>query len=706
MKLQIKVFWSAMFMVLPLLLSAEALAAGRVTADEVANFTVGDGAAALELLTGGDSTRASWDSDGKTLTLSGVDFSSSAATAVLVPDGTTLVLEDGTENRIQSTCEVQYAYSLAIACGTGDNMWSEEGDEYAFWANLNGDLTIRGGGELSLRGGTIHAQTKGLKTAGLGADNIVIEDGEITATGGTAENGAYSTGIYSESRGSVQVNGGTVNASGGSVGIWTYQGELSIAEGATVYAYGNSTGISGSTVNVSGGQLTAEGNWGISAHLNVSGGKVIADGTQAGTYQFSGTGSITGGTVILRGKILGGGFFPYSSFTISGGDIISDGTLWFYRLTANGGRLSVRATQNFPAVGLRCTSKTYPEPSEEGMLVLGDGMALRYKDTDGAYEKTAVPGDAVYDFYEDYGQFNKSYSALFEEDGTSFAADVKIAPEVMFQTATVESTKEQIEALTSDSDAASVNMAADSFASLSEEEQAGISDTEISTLDTLVKEKNQVAVTVDTAGAPTVRSVSGLAMATGVTENLSVKAVALTVTNVTDTKEASEADALLELDFHMTVDGEAAQPVSPVLISVSYTEAMRNQGEDLRVVHVNEDGSTEQVSYTVSGDSLTFRANQFSSYAIVGDVKNTPVEKLTFLSTYRVQTPETLDGKGTLIVAGYDADGRMTEVLRYDLVEANQIKLLSWSGHPASCRAFLLTQDGRPMAVQGSYAGN
>ena len=99
MKLQIKVFWSAMFMVLPLLLSAEALAAGRVTADEVANLTVGDGAAAL---------------------------------AVRVPDGTTLVLGDGTENRIQSTCEVQYAYSLAIACGTGDDMWSEEGDEYAF----------------------------------------------------------------------------------------------------------------------------------------------------------------------------------------------------------------------------------------------------------------------------------------------------------------------------------------------------------------------------------------------------------------------------------------------------------------------------------------------------------------------------------------------------------------------------------------------
>ena len=83
------------------LLPGTAWAAG--TADKTADFTVSSGTTAINLLnqhkTG--ETQSTWNNDSKTLTLNGIDFVTTATTAVKLPAGTTIVLADGTTNTIK-----------------------------------------------------------------------------------------------------------------------------------------------------------------------------------------------------------------------------------------------------------------------------------------------------------------------------------------------------------------------------------------------------------------------------------------------------------------------------------------------------------------------------------------------------------------------------------------------------------------------------
>ena len=92
------------FLVLTLcltLLPTAALAA--VPASETADFTDGDGTAALALLNAAkweNTEPSTWDSASKTLTLKGLCFVTTAATAVRLPAGATIVLADGTHNTV------------------------------------------------------------------------------------------------------------------------------------------------------------------------------------------------------------------------------------------------------------------------------------------------------------------------------------------------------------------------------------------------------------------------------------------------------------------------------------------------------------------------------------------------------------------------------------------------------------------------------
>lgn len=74
-----------------------------------------------------------WDNTAKTLTLWGVDFTTTAQTAVKLPAGSTIVLKDGTHNTIQSgdvSLEVSGGYSNAT---------------YINALDAAGSLTIEGG---------------------------------------------------------------------------------------------------------------------------------------------------------------------------------------------------------------------------------------------------------------------------------------------------------------------------------------------------------------------------------------------------------------------------------------------------------------------------------------------------------------------------------------------------------------------------------
>ena len=78
--------WSVLLVLVMVvgMLPTTALAAGATTAD----FTSGDGSAALALLNAAKTegvANSTWDSTTKTLTLNGVNFETTAATAVRLP---------------------------------------------------------------------------------------------------------------------------------------------------------------------------------------------------------------------------------------------------------------------------------------------------------------------------------------------------------------------------------------------------------------------------------------------------------------------------------------------------------------------------------------------------------------------------------------------------------------------------------------------
>ena len=189
-------------------------------ATETADFTASDGgAAAIALLNqyksfgAADST---WDNGTKTLTLRGIDFTTKAATAVKLPDRTTIVLADGTTNTITG----------------GDAAIAEDGEynKHMIITALQamGDLKVKGGasgtGTLSVTSGT-HKNTGEAWTyscaIGVADGDFEIEGGHITAQGGTAYSAdcAFSVGVRMDnsSRRSkiLLITGGSLTAIGG-----------------------------------------------------------------------------------------------------------------------------------------------------------------------------------------------------------------------------------------------------------------------------------------------------------------------------------------------------------------------------------------------------------------------------------------------------------------------------------------------------------
>lgn len=236
--------WSILLVLVMIvgMLPTTALAEGSQTAD----FTSGDGSAALALLNAAKTEGAAnsvWDSNTNTLTLNGVDFTTTAATAVKLPDGSTIVLNG--DNTIKG----------------GD---AASGYCYGIWAN--GDLTIQGTGTLNV--------TAGDNTETSNASHGIAADKNVTINGGTAK--ARSCGIYAKS--AVTINDGTVTAKGG-----TITGGYSYHKSCGIYSDGDrgesKVTISGGIVKATGGTATSGGSYGIHVNncsLTISGGAVIA----------------------------------------------------------------------------------------------------------------------------------------------------------------------------------------------------------------------------------------------------------------------------------------------------------------------------------------------------------------------------------------------------------------------------------------------
>lgn len=259
------------------MLPTTALAAESQTS-QTADFTSEDVTTALALL--GGEGKATWENN--TLTLSGVNFTTTAATAVKLPDGAEIVLADNTVNTIKGgnsdslTCYGICAEGSLTISGsgkldvTGGTATGDDNDDKSYGIYTEGSLTISDKAEVNATGGDATGQYG--YSCGIYAEDSIAISGNVTATGGTATNGS-SCGIdseYSEYKNpsappaySIMISGGTVTATGGAAGSYSY--------GIYVLYY-NTMSISGGTVNAYGGEAKhSNGICSFDGNVNISG---------------------------------------------------------------------------------------------------------------------------------------------------------------------------------------------------------------------------------------------------------------------------------------------------------------------------------------------------------------------------------------------------------------------------------------------------
>lgn len=280
------------------LLPIAALAEGEAT--EKADFSANPGKA-LGLLNAAKTGEAdsTWDPSTNTLTLNGVNFTTTAATAVKLPDAATIVLND--DNTI-----------------TGGDAASK--DSFGIYAS--GDLTIEGTGTLTATCGAANDDSHGIFARG----NMSIT-GNVTATGGAASNDSY--GIHANGNMSIT---GNVIATGGSAGYYSFGigGEDSVAVSGNVTAAGGTANYDSHGINVSKDVFISE-----AAQVTTTGGTVTAAGDAE--YYYGSYGITAGNDVTISGT---------ARVTAAGGTVTTaDGGAYDGSLR-NDGSLGILANNN------------------------------------------------------------------------------------------------------------------------------------------------------------------------------------------------------------------------------------------------------------------------------------------------------------------------------------------------------------------------
>ena len=384
-------------------------------ATETADFTVGQGREAITLLnqykTG--TAESLWDNTAKTLTLWGVDFTTTAQTAVKLPAGSTIVLKDGTTNTIQSgevTLRVSGDYSneayvnaldavgsLTIQGGTagsgtlsvfaGKLKNSGDGWVYSSGISVDGDFTVKGG-RVTARGGCaesdgscfsfgvkMDSDTKNKALLVTGGTLTAIADEAYELEEGGTKRASFSRGVEMF-RGNVIVSGSgklraesvgeMAEATVMSNGLYISAGNLTVANSAEVAVAGAYAAyISGGSLRLDGGSLTAvstqtaddNGNLGCAIDMDMDLNKQVAD---------SGSITVSGGTLeTVNGDIRMstiGATGNQSLFTVTGGTIVNRGQLYGpKKLDISGGTMQTQGIEA-EALTLSAGSLTIREP--------------------------------------------------------------------------------------------------------------------------------------------------------------------------------------------------------------------------------------------------------------------------------------------------------------------------------------------------------
>ena len=382
-------------------------------ATETADFTVGQGREAITLLnqykTG--TAESLWDNTAKTLTLWGVDFTTTAQTAVKLPAGSTIVLKDGTTNTIQSgevTLRVSGGYSneayvnaldavgsLTIQGGTagsgtlsvfaGKLKNSGDGWVYSSGISVDGDFTVKGG-RVTARGGCAESDGSCF-SFGVKMDSDT-KNKALLVTGGTLTAIADKTYVLEEngtkresfSRGVEMLRGNVIVSGNGKLraesveamaeatvmsnGLYISAGNLTVANSAEVAVAGAYAAyISGGSLRLDGGSLTAvstqtaddNGNLGCAIYMDLN--KQVAD---------SGSITVSGGTLeTVNGYISMptiGATGNQSLFTVTGGTVVNRGQLYGpKKLDISGGTIQTQGI-DADALTLSAGSLTIREP--------------------------------------------------------------------------------------------------------------------------------------------------------------------------------------------------------------------------------------------------------------------------------------------------------------------------------------------------------
>ena len=384
-------------------------------ATETADFTVGQGREAITLLnqykTG--TAESLWDNTAKTLTLWGVDFTTTAQTAVKLPAGATIVLKDGTHNTIQSgdvSLEASGGYSnatyinaldaagsLTIEGGTagsgtlsvfaGKLKNSGDGWVYSSGISVDGDFTVKGG-RVTARGGCaesdgscfsfgvkMDSDTKNKALLVTGGTLTAIADEAYELEEGGTKRASFSRGVEMF-RGNVIVSGSgklraesveaMAEATVMSNGLYISAGNLTVANSAEVAVAGAYAAyISGGSLRLDGGSLTAvstqtaddNGNLGCAIDMDMDLNKQVAD---------SGSITVSGGTLeTVNGDIRMstiGATGNQSLFTVTGGTIVNRGQLYGpKKLDISGGTMQTQGIEA-EALTLSDGSLTIREP--------------------------------------------------------------------------------------------------------------------------------------------------------------------------------------------------------------------------------------------------------------------------------------------------------------------------------------------------------
>ncbi len=363
-----------------------------------ADFTAADnGAAALALLNAAKTgtQESAWDPSSKTLVLRGVDFTTTATTAVKLPAGATIVLADGTKNMLTGGDSTEtasgkhknYVFVYGIYAvgeltirgesnGTGtlcvtSGAYVNSGDAWTHSVAIyaNGSIHIRGGSVTAAGGKASSADCSfsyGVQTTK--GNSLSVSGGDLTAIGGeTLDTGdeevrkSFSRGI-DVYKGNVTVSGAgkltgkcvsSMDGEGLAYGVYISVGDLSVSDNAEVSGVAtNAIVIFGGNLRQTGGKITGAttGTWehGLSIErTDDSGGSVEISGgtldiTRGGLYMYNYKPTAAQGVLsVAGGTIKTSSIYGVNVFKVTGGAVES-GSISTKSMTLTGGTVVIR----------------------------------------------------------------------------------------------------------------------------------------------------------------------------------------------------------------------------------------------------------------------------------------------------------------------------------------------------------------------------